>query len=1558
MFGSARLAAAILVRVGALFIFMAALILPAAAGVTITGATPSTFSGPGQTITFHFRVDQENAIINSVALTMNHPLGTVNCAPALPLAPFATTNCTATYVTQPSNNIDIIQYGMYDLTTNGGPRGGNVAGQVTVAYVPPGVPSLTSISPTSGPVTGGTSVTITGVNLNDVTGVTIGGTALIGTTVVNSTTITGTTPANTAGSRNVTVTTLSGSSTLTGGFTYISPTITVGPPSLPSATASNAYSQSVSATGGTAPYSFTVSAGALPPGVSLTSGGTLAGTPTTAGSFNFTVTATDANGFTGARAYALSVGAPTIMVAPSALPSDFAGVPYAQTFSASGGAAPYGYMVGAGALPPGLSLSASGDLSGTPTTAGTFNFTVTATDANGFPGTQAYALSIAAPTITLAPSALPGGTGGIAYTQALAASGGAAPYGYVVTAGALPPGLNLSATGDLTGTPTTAGTFNFTVTATDANGFTGAQAYAVSISAPAITLAPSTLTDGTAGMAYAEGLSATGGTAPYGFALTAGTLPTGLTLGADGSLTGTPTTAGSFNFTVTATDANGFTGVQAYALSIAAPTITLAPSTLPDGTGSIAYAQTFSASGGAAPYDYMVGAGALPPGLSLSASGDLSGTPTTAGTFNFTVTATDANGFPGTQVYALSIAAPTITLAPSTLPGGTGGIAYTQALAASGGAAPYGYVVTAGALPPGLNLSAAGDLSGTPTTAGTFNFTVTATDANGFTGVQVYALSIGAPTITLAPSTLPDGTGSTAYAQALSASGGVAPYAYTVTAGTLPPGLNLSAAGDLTGTPTTAGSFNFTVTATDANGFTGVQVYALSIGAPTITLAPSTLADGTGGIAYAQGLSATGGTAPYSFALTAGTLPTGLTLAADGSLAGTPTVAGNFNFTVTATDANGFTGVQVYALSIGAPTITLAPSTLPDGTGGIAYAQGLSATGGTAPYSFALTAGTLPTGLTLGADGSLAGTPTTAGNFNFTVTATDANGFTGVQAYALSIGAPAITLTPSSLPGGTGGVAYAQGLSATGGTAPYGFALTSGALPAGLTLAADGSLTGTPSESGSFAVTIEAADALGFTGSASYTLVIGAPVPVASSRTVEILAGTTGRASLTEGATGSPFTGAAIVSHPPAAAGTASIEGSGGNYDLVFAATETASGAVAITYTLSNAWGVSAPATITFSVTIRPDPSEDPEVIGLLTAQVDSARRLADAQIGNFNDRLERLHNESDRRAASIDLRIGLQREDEPLAYAGEEGGDARAFGFPLGGPGAPAGGSGGAASASRMAFWAGGFVNFGSREDGALELDQTLVGVSAGVDWRFSPKFVGGIGIGYGRDAVDVGDNGTESEAQAFSAALYGSYQPMAGIFLDGLLGFSRLEFDSHRFVTDTGGFAEGGRDGHQFFGSLSAGYEHRRDGLLLSPYARVEASWSRLDAFTETGAGPYNLAFGDQDAEMVAGVLGLRMEYHMPTDWGALVPRARLEYTHDFAGSSLASIGYADLSGGLPYALEIDPMSRDYLTLQAGFDAELGDDWQLGLDYRLNLGLDGDGHSHAVGLKVGANF
>lgn len=175
---------------------------------------------------------------------------------------------------------------------------------------------------------------------------------------------------------------------------------------------------------------------------------------------------------------------------------------------------------------------------------------------------------------------------------------------------------------------------------------------------------------------------------------------------------------------------------------------------------------------------------------------------------------------------------------------------------------------------------------------------------------------------------------------------------------------------------------------------------------------------------------------------------------------------------------------------------------------------------------------------------------------------------------------------------------------------------------------------------------------------------------------------------------------------------------------------------------------------------------------------------------------------------------------------------------------------------------------------------------------------------------------------------------------------------------MTASKGFADGERDGQQVFGSVSAGYDHRDDRLLLSPYGRLEAAWSRLDSFSETGAGVYNLVFGKQDASMVAGVLGLRARYAIPMPWGMLTPRGRVEYTHDFSGSSRASMGYADLSNGLPYGFDVDAVSHDYVSLGLGFDALFPNGWTIGFDYGATLGLDGDSQDQTLAMRLSARF
>ncbi|MDW8412838.1 MAG: putative Ig domain-containing protein [Acidobacteriota bacterium] len=947
-------------------------------------------------------------------------------------------------------------------------------------------------------------------------------------------------------------------------------TLTFSPPTLPGGTIGTPYSQTITASGGTAPYTFSVSAGTLPPGLTLSTGGVLSGTPGgPANTYTFTVTATDTNGCSGGQIYTITISCPTITLSPATLPNGSVGTPYSQTISAVGGTAPYTFGVTVGALPAGLTLnSATGVLSGTPTVPpGTYTFTVTATDANGCTGTQTYTVTISCPTITLSPGVLPNGVVGFAYSQTITAAGGATPYTFSVSAGALPPGLILTTSGPntatISGSPTSVGTYTFTVTATDNNGCTGSQSYTVTITTcPTITLSPLTLPSGTVGTSYSQTITASGGVAPHTFSA-AGTLPTGLTLSTGGVLSGTPTAAGSYTFTVTATDANGCTGSQTYTVTISCPTITLSPATLPNGFIGVSYSQTITASGGTAPYMFSVSAGTLPTGLTLnSGTGVISGTPTAAGTYTFTVTATDANGCSGGQIYTITISCPTITLSPATLPNGTIAVPYSQTITASGGTAPYTFGVTVGSIPPGLTLnSATGVLSGTPTATGSYTFTVTATDANGCTGSQTYTVAINCPTITLSPATLPNGTIAVPYSQTITASGGTAPYTFSVSAGTLPPGLTLnSGTGVISGTPTAAGSYTFTVTATDANSCTGSQTYTVAINCPTITLSPATLPNGTIAVPYSQTITASGGTAPYTFSVSAGTLPPGLTLnSGTGVISGTPTAAGSYTFTVTATDANGCTGSQTYTVAINCPTITLSPAALPNGFIGVPYSQTITASGGTAPYTFSVSIGTLPPGLTLNSGtGVISGTPTFVGSYSFIITATDANGCTGSQSYSVTIiTCPTITLSPAALPNGSVGVPYSQTITASGGTAPHTFSVSAGTLPPGLTLnSGTGVLSGTPTTVGTYTFTVTATDTNGCTGSQAYSVTITA-CPTITLSPASLPAGTVGTAySQTFTATGgtAPYTfsvsagtlppgltlnsGTGVISGTPTTAGT------------------------------------------------------------------------------------------------------------------------------------------------------------------------------------------------------------------------------------------------------------------------------------------------------------------------------------------------------------------------------------------------------------------------------------
>jgi hypothetical protein len=264
--------------------------------------------------------------------------------------------------------------------------------------------------------------------------------------------------------------------------------------------------------------------------------------------------------------------------------------------------------------------------------------------------------------------------------------------------------------------------------------------------APA-TLATSTIVVYATG--YSQAFTASGGTSPYTYAISSGSLPTGLAL-SGGTLSGTITTSvttGAYNFTVTATDHAGLTGSTAYTLTVNKPNITLATLSPANPTGESTWSALTTASdtgySGSYTYSKTSGSGALPTGLTINAStGGFTGTESAPGTFSFNITATDTNGYSGSQAYSVTVINPTITISPATPLTAVATVAYTQSLSSAGGIGPYAYAVSSGTLPGTMALSSAGVFSGSSSTAATTSISITATDADGFTGTGAYSLVV------------------------------------------------------------------------------------------------------------------------------------------------------------------------------------------------------------------------------------------------------------------------------------------------------------------------------------------------------------------------------------------------------------------------------------------------------------------------------------------------------------------------------------------------------------------------------------------------------------------------------------------------------------------------------------------------------------------------------------------------------------------------------------------------------------------------------------------------
>jgi hypothetical protein len=516
-----------------------------------------------------------------------------------------------------------------------------------------------------------------------------------------------------------------------------------------------------------------------------------------------------------------------LAITTTSLPSGTSGSSYSFTLAGRGGTPPYTWS--ASGLPSSLFVNpATGVISGVLQASGTFPITVGLRDAAGATATAQFQLVVSLPPVSIAPSSnLPSGVVGVAYLGFVFANGGTEQYTFSLGSGSLPDGLTLSSGGMISGTPKTPGQFSFSVVVRDSAGATASQGFQI-----AIQPAPLNFTGGPttptvpAGTPISISFTGTGGVGPYRFTLCSG-VPPGTTF-SDGVLSGTPTTPGAFNVCVTVADSTGAVFTKNVTLTVVPAALSLSGS-LPDGKVGVPYKAQISAAGGTGPYSYA-GSG-LPDGLSLSASGSISGTPGTAGQFSFTATATDSTGAKANGTFRITIVPADLSIVTASLPDGVVGVAYSASLTASGGVPPYKWTVTG--LPDGVTATAAGAISGTPTKAGSFTVIVSVTDAAGTSiapARRPSPVTIAPAPLVITTATAPNGTAGTAYSASFAASGGTAPLTFSATG--LPAGLSMSAAGTITGTPTAPGAATIVVTVKDAAGASASKSFPVTIGLP------------------------------------------------------------------------------------------------------------------------------------------------------------------------------------------------------------------------------------------------------------------------------------------------------------------------------------------------------------------------------------------------------------------------------------------------------------------------------------------------------------------------------------------------------------------------------------------------------------------------------------------------------------------------------------------------------------------------------------------------------
>ena len=662
-------------------------------------------------------------------------------------------------------------------------------------------------------------------------------------------------------------------------------------------------------------------------------------------------------------------------ITSNSLPAAETTVEYNARVRIKGGTFPYAYSLVYGMLPPGLFLDGSyGNISGMPTTSGSYTFAIGVTDLLNAYAEREFGIQVTEKLEIVSGSPLTGGTRGTAYFLSIEATGGTLPYTFSRVSGTLPSGMSLLSNGNLTGTPVSVGAYDFTVRVTDSSNRTTEKSFHLEI-AEALVISTNRLNNGIVGEVFNQGLSANVGSGVYTWGVYSGILPVGLSLdSASGVLSGTPSEATYGTIVFSVSDDQGRLTYKDLTLQVCDP-LQVLTSILPDALVGSSYSEAIRVTGGIPPYTFSYD-GQLPEGLSLNSdTGVISGVPGSAGYVNVSITVSDST-YPTTQTVTRNLGVRTTSLLTITtsavLPKCKKGVGMNPVvLQAGGGASPYTWSVVEGHMPSGIVLTPeTSELSGIAEDRGDFIFTIKVMDSGYDTAQKEFFCHVS-DDLTIATGAIPDGASGENYNFTLEGKGGLPPYTWRIKSGTLPSGMSFNGAtGTISGKPTTRQIYPFTVEVSDNDtpAQTAEMTYIIKM-LDELYIYTQTISNGRIDLPYSAVILASLGRPPYSWRVESGVLPPGLTLSSSPDPAiieGTPTEVGTFVFTLKVSDTGTpvKTSLQEYTVKIYGDVV-IETEGLKNANCGIPYSDTIMASGGELPYVWQITEGSLPSGLSL-----------------------------------------------------------------------------------------------------------------------------------------------------------------------------------------------------------------------------------------------------------------------------------------------------------------------------------------------------------------------------------------------------------------------------------------------------------------------------------------------------------------------------------------------------------------------------------------------------------------